>query len=311
MGAPAKKAMSYRLPVILGVIGAALCALCFMAYGLYAYWHSTKLINFLAAWIPFVLSVLFAFVPSAKEMKHEWIKWTWRTSVVIVGFVWSVMLWHQQDLADRANTAQTQVAIQTAVNSAVNEANQHSDQKFQNVESDLKGFSKTFDTALKNATGDIDTNLGKVGKPEPPERSKLVFSLWRDGLTPNDFPLESEILSPEKDGSYHIAFLIKNDSAVLARGVEEWVDICDQCTFTDEPKGFDRPQGMRNSERHRSIPGLNPGVSILEGNEFNVTVPSWIGRFPVVFKATCNTCGAVTTSKLLWITKSLSAKLPQ
>ena len=68
------KRMSIRTPLVIGGAGIAACGIAFLSFGLYILWDSPRLINFLAAWIPFVLSILFAFVPSGKEMKHPSIK---------------------------------------------------------------------------------------------------------------------------------------------------------------------------------------------------------------------------------------------
>ena len=73
MGGKGKR-MSLRTPLVVGGVGLGMCACAYLGFGLYIYWDSSKLIKFLAAWIPFVLSILFAFVPSGKEMKREWIK---------------------------------------------------------------------------------------------------------------------------------------------------------------------------------------------------------------------------------------------
>jgi len=121
--------MSLRRPLMVAGAGFGLCACAYLVCGLFLYWNSPELINFLAAWIPFVLSVLFAFVPAGKEMKHEWMKWSWRGGVVAIGFFWSVMLWHQQDLNSQTSAAQTQGAL----GSAVSQANSHADQQFKKV----------------------------------------------------------------------------------------------------------------------------------------------------------------------------------
>ena len=181
--------MSVRRPIWIALTGFAACALSFLLFGLYLYWNSPKLINFLAAWIPFVLSILFAFVPSVKEMKHAWIKWTWRSGVLAVGFFWSVMLWHQQDLTDQANSKQTQEAIQTAVT----DANRHADEKIGGVQhqvetlgTNLGETTKEISSQLGKTETDLTNTIGKVGKPEPPEPAKLEFSLWKEGMTSKD-----------------------------------------------------------------------------------------------------------------------------
>lgn len=294
---------SIRQPLIVAAIGVGLCAAAFMLCGLIVYWNSAKLINFLAAWIPFAFSVLFAFVPSAKEMKHEWTKWVWRSGVVVIGFAWSVMLWHQQDLIDQSSTNQ----ISSAVGAAVQQANEHSDGKFGEAKRQIdelgSGLHKDIAQGLSQAEKDLGASIGKVGKPDPPEKAKLVFSLWSNNASYSNFPIESENLSPDANGIYHIQFVVKNDSSVAAQGIEVWVAICDSCEFAGEQKGFDHFAGMGERERHRSIPSMNSGTNLLEGNE--LTVRPKLGPrqpFAVSFRSACNTCGPeVDRSRQFWI----------
>jgi hypothetical protein len=275
-------------------------------------WGSLHIVNFVVAAIPTILSILFAFIID-KDLEHHMRK-RWRLSIVAVGLLYSMFLWHQQDLTDKANAGQTE----SAINTAITKANAHSDQKFGEIQgtvnqlgSQVDGMGKALGNEINTATEGLNKSIGSVGKPIPADRPKLVFSLWQDGSMGKGF-LESENLSPTTEGSYenyHVTFLVKNDSSVSAQGVEEWVNICDQCSFTSEPKGFDRPKGMEEHERHRSIPGINPGISLVEGNEFDVTVPRRFDRFQVLFKATCNTCGSLAVSKPLWIIRDYS--MPQ
>ena len=301
--------MSYRPALLCAAAGLTLCVSCWLAWGIRTYWDSPHLINFLASWIPLVFSILFAFVPSGREMKHEWVKWTWRTGVIAVGLFCSVLLWHQQAVNDEASTLQINHAVSTAVSSA----NSHTDQKFSGVATQVDSVQQKIQDIgkeLEQDANNIDANIGKVGKPAPAVRPKLDFSLWNEESSQNIFPEQSEALAPDALGNYDITFAIRNDSSVAAQGIEEWVHICDGCMFVGEPKGFDRPQGMSDKERHRSIPGMNPGVTIIEGNKFKVRPPPNSARFALVFKSTCGTCGGVTTTKEFWIVES-SFSLPQ
>jgi len=277
-------------------------------------WGNVHLFDYVVNLIPTVLSILFAFVIDKDLEAH--MKKRWRASIILCGFLWSVALWHQQSLTNKQSANQ----INEAINKAVSYANGHSDQKFAAVDGKVDGIGQSLEATDKSLASDIqslstdiqktsdrlDTSIGKVGKPAPPKVPNLVFSLWEDGMT--NFPLDSETLSPDANGNYHIAFLIKNDSSVDAQGIEEWVRICDECSFATEPKGFEKLKGMDDRERHRIILSMNPGVSLLEGNEIEVKPPFSHpdgGRFSVVFKSTCNTCGSVSVSKQFWIIESL------
>jgi len=276
-------------------------------------WGNLHIVNFIVAGIPTVLSILFAFVID-KDLERRMKAW-WRVSIIGAGLLYSTFLWHQQDLTDKENARQTN----EAVTSAVQQANVHSDQKFGDMQKQVTGLGtsvaglgtslsqteQSLQSRLDKTEHDLDASIGKVGKPAPAEHPKLIFSLWKDGLFGSEFPLESESLSPDAEGSYHVVFFIKNDSQVQALGVEEWITICRDCSFASEPRGFDKPKGVTDQERHRVLPGgMNPNTAMLEGNEFDVKVPKWIPRFAVAFKATCNNCSSISFTKDLWITKA-------
>lgn len=307
--------MSYRRPLIVAAIGIGLCLLWFLVWGLHIYWNRPSLINFLAAWIPFVLSVLFAFVPSGKEMKHQWIKWGWRGGVIAVGLFWSVMLWHQQALTDAATIA----ANQKLLDDAVTKSNNHADNQFGNVQAKVGDLGKTLDDrtkalgdALAQATGTINANIGKVGKPEPPEPAKLQFSLWKEGMLETEYPLMEATTNQKPDGSFQIQFMIKNISHVQAETVELWVVVCDLCAYAKEPEGFDNPPGNPKTVRHRMIAGLNPGTSVANTLDIKfLPAISGITKIGLGFKSTCKNCGAIEGSGgyVLDVTPALT--LPQ
>lgn len=295
------KRMSLRAPLILGAVGFAVCGVAFLAFGLYILWDSSRLINFLAAWIPFVLSVLFAFVPSGKDMKHPWIKWGWRCGVVIIGFCWSVMLWHQQDLTDKANVKQ----IQDAVEKSVTDANNHSDEKIGGVQKQVETVEQNLDdtkTEISAQLGKTETNItnsiGKVGKPAPPELAQLQVSLWEEGQDVASEPVETESITQNTDGSVTVQFLIRNVSDVGAEDPDLWVLICAQCAYTKEPDGFEKPPDIGiGQERHIHIHGtLNPGVAF---KILSVSFKSDVFSSPyaIGFKDSCTNCGAIKPLK--------------
>lgn len=273
-------------------------------------WDNLHFVNFIVAAIPTVLSILFAFIIDKDLESH--MRFRWRLSIVGVGMLYSLFLWHQQDLTDKANADQTDKAISTAVE----RANAHSDQKFGEIQGRVDGLGNKVDKQSENFVSqigktetDLATSIGKVGKPDPPERPKLTFSLWKDELRGEDFPLEEDAISPDANGNYQVRFAIRNESSVVAQGIEIWVRVCDLCTFGTEPKEFESFKGMDVRERHRSIPALNPGVTLIEGNEFSVKIPPQLTRFSMMFRSTCNTCGPVAVTKMYWVT-ALPASVP-
>jgi hypothetical protein len=147
-------------------------------------WGDLHVVNFIVAAIPTILSILFAFIID-KDLGRR-MRYGWRLSIIGVGMLYSLFLWHQLDLTDRANAKQTQDAI----GSAVQQANAHSDQKFREIQGKVDGLGNSLNQTateigkqLNQTEVDLDSNIGKVGKPAPPAAAKLVFSLWSDSAT--------------------------------------------------------------------------------------------------------------------------------
>jgi hypothetical protein len=295
---PARRRMSYKRPLLIAAGQVGACALLWLCWGLYLYWNDVKLVNFLAAWIPFVLSVVLAFVPEHKMTSGK--KLVWRSSVVTVGLVWSLVLWHQQVVTDMA-ARDDQRRI---VTDAVNLSNKHSDEKIssvrsdlQSVRSDIRGVDKdlqdtkgSITSSLSKAETNITSGLGKVGKPEPPELARLQFSIFEASPTAN-FPRLTSIESLDTNGNVAVDVYFTNVSSTAAEGVDVWIAVCDQCSFVAEPTGYDRPQGLDGRVRHKLIPLLNPGTSF-EKTRIDVKpptpIPPWIA---IAFKYSCKACG--------------------
>src|SRR5437867_7308799 len=82
-----------------------------------------KLVNFAAAWFPFAISVFVAFIPDFEKAKR--MRPVWRIGIILVGLVYSVVLWVQQSVNLRAGRKDQQEAIMKAVN----QANEHTDKE--------------------------------------------------------------------------------------------------------------------------------------------------------------------------------------
>ena len=275
-------------------------------------WVSVQIVNFLVNSTPTILSILFAlFIDKDLEIRT---KKRWKIGIVACGIIWSILLWHRQTLADKQSNEQ----IQNAVNSAVQKSNEHSDQKFAPLQAQVTDLGKNLDvttktisSALNKTTTDLDRSIGKVGKPEPPESAKLQFSLWKDKMLETDFPLTSERIKPDKDGSYQIQFIIINASSVKAEGVEMWVTICNPCSYTKEPEGFDRPNGIDEHVRHKHLRDLPPGAAVFD-NIINVnTNHAPIGPIAIHFTSTCDNCKKLENTGKFFIIPDVNITPPQ
>ncbi|MGB6265172.1 MAG: hypothetical protein WBF56_05450, partial [Candidatus Acidiferrales bacterium] len=216
-------------------------------------WGDLRFVNYFVAFIPTILSILFAFVID-KELERR-MKMLWRVGIVLCGFLYSAALWHQQSLTDKSDIA-TQTAI---VNDAVSRANKHSDESFAGVQKnvgdlgeEVKGVNKQqvqLAQDFSKATGDIDANLGKVGRPDPPIPAKLVLSLWTDSATAEN-PVLSETVQPDAGGNFPVDFSFANASESVAESIDFWIQLCDQCAFAAEPEGFEKTAGSSEKVRH-------------------------------------------------------------
>jgi hypothetical protein len=234
----------------------------------------------------------------------------------IRGFLWHRLeriAWHQQNLAD----IQSEKQITDAVNGAVDKADKHSDEQFKSanqhadsqfgaVQKDVKGVSDqnvALSQALARATGDINTNLGKVGKPDPPVPAALSFTLW-DLNASIDKPVRTRFLQPDADGNFPVEFSFFDVSTTSAKSIDIWVQLCDACSFAKESPGFEHPAGGLDQVRHRHIGDLNSGIAF-EKVTLSVKAPRSPG-FQVGFRYTCENCGGkVSENQVVTITEGI------
>jgi hypothetical protein len=222
--------MSLRVPFWVAGSSAVSCALIWLGWGIYLYWNDIRLVNFLAAWIPFVLSTLIAFVPEHKMTKAK--KAWWRTSVIAVGFAWSLVLWHQQLIADETARAD-QLAI---VTKAVTQSNAHSDEKIGEVRQDVQGVKTdvlSVKQALSTSTSSLNESIGKVRLPAS-EKAAYEVSLWPATIT--EWPIRRQSL-PIVNGVVTFSFTIQIKGH-MAKQTRLWLRLCKGCKYAKEPSGF-------------------------------------------------------------------------
>jgi hypothetical protein len=297
--------------IILAVASIVVFSLVVHVARLYAktVWNNLHLVNFVVAWIPAVLSILVAFIPD-KDLEKR-VRVGWRVSVIACGLLYSVFLWHQQTLTDSMNAdSQTK-----AVNDAVDKANLHSDQQFSKIQGkvgdldgEVRGVNdqlRSNSAALGQSLGDINTNIGRVGRTDPPELAKLQFSLWSS----SEFPLLSKTVQSDADGNYPIDFSFANLGGVTAEAIDVWVTICNVCTFAREPLGFEKPDGMDDHTRHYKFGDLNPGVSMKKMTAV-VTLPPSFQSFTFSTHYACKNCGKIKPPVLATIFPLSQIRIP-
>lgn len=298
------KRMSMRVPVGVAVTSVSLCALFWLCSGIYLYWNNARLVNFLAAWIPFVLSILLAFVPEHKMSRTK--KVVWRSSVIAVGFIWSIVLWHQQIITEQIAKEDQEKIVTTAVA----KSNQHSDQQIGAVRSDVQGV-KTDVQGVKNnltqindsiskSTSTLTDNIGKINKPQPPELARLQFSFLVGEVPYDDFPIVKRSVSQDKDGNVAVDVTFRNTSGTTAEAVDVWIYVCDICSFAAEPPGFDKPKGEQENARHMKVAILNPGAGS-EKITILVKPQRVLSLFDVGFIYSCKACGKMQEIQKLMV----------
>lgn len=270
-----------------------------------------KFTNFLAAFYPFAVSVFIAFIPDLERTKG--MRRAWRIGIIAGGLLYSLILWHQQSVNLTASRHDQQQIVATAVNNSNEHSDQHSDTQIAGVKRDLAGVSKHSDqqidsirTDLKGSmvavtglisktTGDLNSAIAKVGKPDPPERARLRFSLRGDGnVDVAKSPLVAYALKPDTAGVFSVDFTFQNVSQATASKIDFWISICTDCIYSAEPSNFEKPSGMNEHMRHRFLPGiLNPGVTI-ETTTILVKPIKPLPWFDIAFKYSCETCGSIS-----------------
>lgn len=268
------------------------------------FWQSTTAVNFIAAWIPALIGVVVAFVPDKDLERHIRLRWRFTVAACFVG--WSVVLWHQQTLTEASDKAEREELVAAAVG----RSNDHADSKFHDVQQDVGKVhdeigdvrqhvdttEKELTSKLDQATSVISANIGRVGKPDPPELAKLRFTLFRSDLLVEQEPLMEDTVQQNPDGTIPISFLVRNASNVAAEAIDIWVEICTTCEYAKEPAGFDKPNGIQKQTRHMSIGELNSGV----GNQVNVVEVRNSGpaqRIGIAFSYSCKNCGPLQRTR--------------
>jgi hypothetical protein len=135
-----------------------------------------------------------------------------------------------------------------------------------------------------------------------PELAKLQFSLWKEGQTDSEFPLETEVIQQQDDGTVSVDYYFKNVSGTATDTIDIWIHLCDKCSFAKEPEGFEKPAGIDERSRHRSLGSLNPGVAFQRSTvvfklEPAILSQQGISRVGLSFSYSCKNCGELEQTK--------------
>jgi hypothetical protein len=271
-----------------------------------------KILNFAAIWLPFVLSIIVAFIPSSETRRKAHMRW--RACLIGAGLVTSIVMWRQQDRAIDAARHDQEVArreqeraiskaIDTAVAQSVERSNKHSDEHSEKqTEAVKKELKAEFEHSTQTLTGEFvkdASSIAKNAKPEPPQIPKLAFTFFWEGLQEKEVPITTVHARPI-DGVVTVTFTIGNVSKVPANNLQLWVRLCSVCSYAKEPDGFEKLKGSTDQERIRNVPGLLLPDVFLPFMSVAVKVPDG-SQFVIGFRYACEACGAVEFSPFMVI----------
>jgi hypothetical protein len=263
-----------------------------------------KLLNFAAVWLPFVLSIIIAFIPSSETRRKAHMRW--RFYLMAAGLATSIIMWRQQDRAmdaarrDREAAAHAQQAaisqaITAAVSQSVEKSTKHSDEQTEAVKEDLKA---EFENSTKTLTGEFSKDAATIAeksKPGPPGIAKIAFTFGPSGVANVSVKtMHTRLVA----GVVTFAFTYVNTSDVTATNTQIWIRLCPVCTYTKEPDGFTKKADAVLSDRYARVGNLAPGVFITE-TAVSVSIPDTITTLGIGFQYACDNCGRVGDFQIL------------
>jgi hypothetical protein len=274
---------------------------------LHGHWAETdfqdKILNFSAVWLPFVLSIIIAFIPSSETRRKAHMRW--RFCLIAAGLATSIVMWRQQDRAidaarrDREAAAHAQQvaisqAITAAVSQSVEKSTKHSDEQTEAVKKELHAQIEHSTQAL---TGVVDKDVSTIaGKIKPTGVAKLVFSFLSPGLDRKALLTTMHVHLTDDIAKFSVVFY--NDSEVIATNPQITVR-CITCMYAKEPDGFSRLDGSIEQDRHKLIQGaISPG-SFVFATPLEIRIPSGSSKFVVRLSYVCETCGRDTEDQIL------------
>ena len=159
-------------------------------------------------------------------------------------------------------------------------ATAHSDKEI----SDLR---TTLSESLSKAEVSLGKSISSITLP-PEKTAALSFSLWEESASLRS-PMLAMTLSPDASGAFEIPFTFGNPTNNAVKMADTWIDICDVCTFAEEPAEFQKTSGTSDRTRTKSV-NLNPGTN-LPKMTIKVKLSRPIRKFQVGFRYSCDVCG--------------------
>lgn len=302
-----ERRLSLTTPLRVFAVSLWACLIVLLAREAYLYWEDDLVIGFLGAWIPFVISILLAFIPQDLEMRT---KWLWRAAIITAGFVYSLILWQGKKLDLQSAQASQQQLL--------NSANEHADKQISRVRTDVQGvksdvggvksdlqstkqdLSKMFSESTQNIT----SSISKVGKPDPPQKSRVIFTFIKQNMMMSEFPLTETSAEVENDVvRVSVSSMVTNDEAAKQGTIT--IRLCIPCTWAEETPGLSNEsgEGKESHDRVKHFTSLLPNT-LLTPIPLNIGVKGILaGKIAITGYVACENCPPINPEKgqTVWV----------
>jgi hypothetical protein len=297
---------------IVALAGLAVVFLSLSGRWLHGHWTDAdfqdKLLNFAAVWLPFVLSIIIAFIPSAETRRRAHMRW--KVCLIVAGFLTSLVMWRQQTRSMDATRIEReaaahaqQVAISQAITEAVSKSveksskhsDEHSEQQTAAVKKEMHAEIKQFADAVTGEFTKDASTIAEKAKPVPPGIAKIAFTFGPSGMA-NVSVKTAHARSVA--GVVTFTFTYVNISDVTATNPQIWIRLCPLCDYAKEPDGFTKQADAVRSDRYARPGNLAPSVFITE-TSLSIAIPDTIKTFEIGFQYACDNCGHVGEFQVL------------
>lgn len=280
--------------------GAFVAACALAGFVLLGFVWPDQLLLWLSAFIPVFLGLVVILVPAKQEDARIHMRWRYALGVALI--LYGGLVWAQQTREDRESqverdkavkdtAAQTSAEVSATVNRQYQDMIADLNMQILSLKTQLSDQAKDFAAQLKQTGTDLAGSISKVG-PQPVKYAQLKFQAWSGLLNgPTDDP---PAIRPDQSGVFTLSFSFTNVSDTPTGTGDVWVFVCDECQFSEEPTGFDRPNGTNEKVRHMFFQQLNPGVTMQKQ-----TIRLKISGGPyawtdILVDYSCATCGKVS-----------------
>ena len=255
----------------------------------------------LSTFIPVFLGLVVILVPAKNEDAQTHMRWRYALGVALIlygGLVWAQQTRQASDSQVDRETAIKDTAAQTSADVSERVNKQYQDMiddlnmQILSLRRQLSDQARDFAAQLKQTGTDLAGSISKVGTAAV-KYAELQFKGWSDEQNgPTNSP---PTIVADQSGVFTLNFTFMNNSETATGTGDVWLYLCDACQLSEEPRGFDRPTGLNERERHLTFQQLNPGVTMQKQTikiKINGGPFAWA---ELSFQYSCAACGKVSS----------------